>query len=253
LLPVGEGHTVAEALETGMSFLGAHYRNEYYFKNVIISKIVFGKHRPTTCSALLELPTRRSIADVVIFNGTSTAYEIKTDLDGFERLDRQVNAYASCFEHVNVVTSERRAARAVEETPAYAGVLAIRKNGALAVVRPSEGGLHRLRLDHMFEILRQDEAQKLLRQTSRFEIDVAPGYAWARYKEKFLELSIEVAHRAFVARLRERGMRARELVSSEVFPDSLRTLAFGSSLSRSRRESLLRLLASPIDEYRDGI
>lgn len=241
--------TIAEALDLGLKFLGSHYRNEYYFKNTIISRIVFGRHRPTTSSALVELPTRQSIADVVVLNGTSTAYEIKTDLDSFGRLSTQIESYESCFEHVNVVTSESRAARAVTLTPDYVGVLALRKNGALSVIRPSRDGLDRLRPDKMFEILRQEEAMDLLRRTSNFEIDVAPGHSWARYKDKFLELPRETAHVAFVDQLRRRGMRASQLVCHGDFPDSLRALAFGSHLSRPRRRALLKMLVTPINEF----
>jgi hypothetical protein len=240
--------TIAEALDIGLEFLGSHYRNEYYFKNAIISKIVFGRHRPTTSSALVELPTRQSIADVVVLNGTSTVYEIKTDLDSFGRLSSQIESYQSCFEHVNVVTSEPRAARALAQTPHYVGVLALRRSGALSVVRQSEGGLDRLRSDKMFEILRQEEAVDLLRRTSNFEIDVAPGYSWARYKDKFLELPRETAHLAFVDQLRCRGMRASGLVCHGDFPHSLRALAFGSHLSGPRRRSLLETLAMPINK-----
>ena len=86
--------TLGEAFDAALKSLVAGHRSEYVFKNQIISKVVFGRHSPRTASALLELPMGQSVADVVVLNGTSTTYEVKTDLDQFTRLSTQLDDYA---------------------------------------------------------------------------------------------------------------------------------------------------------------
>ena len=43
---------ISEMLKAIYSYLGANHRNEYYYKNELLNKIVFGKHSPNTTSAL---------------------------------------------------------------------------------------------------------------------------------------------------------------------------------------------------------
>ncbi|WP_245780719.1 sce7726 family protein [Gracilibacillus orientalis] len=48
----------------------------------------------------------KSKADFILINGKAVVYEIKTELDTFERLNSQINDYFRAFDHVCVVTSE---------------------------------------------------------------------------------------------------------------------------------------------------
>ena len=73
------------------------YRNEYIFKNTIANKIIKGRHRLSNVTYINEFRVVNSICDVAIFNGTSSAYEIKTELDNFDRLENQLADYKKGF------------------------------------------------------------------------------------------------------------------------------------------------------------
>ncbi|WP_416242036.1 hypothetical protein [Bifidobacterium pseudocatenulatum] len=47
--------------------------------------------------AFWQLHVAESIADLVMINGHGAVYEIKSDLDSFERLNRQINDYFKVF------------------------------------------------------------------------------------------------------------------------------------------------------------
>lgn len=237
--------TLGEAFDTAHGLLSRGYRSEYIYKNAVVSKIVFGRHSPLTASALLELPVGRSIADVAIFNGTSTVYEIKTDLDSFSRLPSQLTDYRACFEHVNVVTSMAKVYAAEKVTPRSVGIIGLRPNGSFSLLRASEGGLSRLQPEHMFELLRQGEALAVLERALGYERDVPPGDLWARCRGLFLTLPIALAHQEVVSALRIRGMRAADLASHMSFPKSLRALAYETELSGIGRSRMRARLAAP--------
>lgn len=57
------------------------HRNEYVYKNVLLNRIVMGRHSTRTSTAFTEVPIGDSIADFLIINGKATVYEIKTDLE----------------------------------------------------------------------------------------------------------------------------------------------------------------------------
>jgi hypothetical protein len=238
---------VAEAFEHGHQLLRDQYRSEYFYKNVIVSKLVFGRHSPATAGALLELPVNRSIADVVVLNGTTTAYEVKTDLDSFDRLGAQLDDYLSCFEHVYVVTSTARSAAATRLTPPEVGVIALKSDGALSTVRPSTGGLQRIQQDRLFELLRQGEAESVLRRAIDFHLDVPRGLAWARCKAQFMTLPIEVAHSEVLKELRQRSLAGAQLATLDGYPQSLRALAYAAKLTGKGRAAVQRQLASVIN------
>lgn len=238
--------TLAERFEVAHRSLVASYRSEYVFKNTLVSKIVFGKHRPGTASAILEMQMGDSEADLLVLNGTSTVYEIKTDLDQFNRLSSQLRDYCTHADRVYVVTSDGRAATAENLVPNHVGILALKRSGALSTVRPATSNLDQLRHEYLFRMLRRHEAQALLCDRIGYTPDVPTGHLSERMAALFSELAIADAHRLVVAQLRQRGRAAASLTSTGGFPTSLRALAYAAELSGIGRERLLRRLHQPM-------
>jgi hypothetical protein len=242
LTPAG---SLATAFEDAHARMARTYRNEYVFKSSLVSKIVFGRHSPKTASALLELRMGASWADVLIVNGTSTTYEIKTDLDQFARLATQLPDYTARSEYVNVVTSEKRASSAERQLPKHIGVIAIRRTGAIMTVRPAESNMVRMSAGDLFSLLRTNEALKILGDTTGYVLDVPPGHAWKRARELFSRLDLSAAHERVIVELRRRGRGAAELCTSPGFPPSLRALAYATDLSAIGRARIANRLQSP--------
>lgn len=62
-------------------FMAKKHRNEYFYKNVLLNKILLGRHSLTASTAIRELPVAGNILDFLIINGIGQVYEIKTELD----------------------------------------------------------------------------------------------------------------------------------------------------------------------------
>lgn len=244
---------LADAFEAAHARLLTTYPSEYAFKNEIVSKIVIGKHSPSTASALLEQPMGSSVADVLILNGTSTVYEVKTDLDSFARLPAQLADYNRHAEYVYVVVSERRVASAERIIPGTVGVLALRRRGSLSVVRQAVSNLANLLHADLFRLLRTAEAKSLIFKLTGYESGIASGLARAEMYEIFATLPREQAHAATVAELKGRGLSARRLVTSRAFPPSLRALAYGSELSAIGTARLEQRLSLPVEAVLSAI
>ncbi|WP_434690096.1 sce7726 family protein [Glutamicibacter sp. Je.9.36] len=240
--------TLADAYDSAFKYLFLNRRNEYVFKNQIVSKIVFGRHSPRTASALLELHMGKSIADVVVINGTTTAYEIKTDLDDFSRLSSQLVDYTRHTEHAFVVVSDKRAHLAEQQIPDSVGLYSLRPNGALSLLRPSASHLDRFSTDNLFKLLRTSEAADLLHRVNGYEPDVPSGHLWLRMRELFKRLSIETVHKEVLVQLKKRNSNATKLVSPLEFPRSLRALAYSTELSRVGVERVHERLSTRASE-----
>lgn len=87
-------------------YLGESNRNEYYYTNTLLNKLLVGKHNVNTTTALSQVRIGAHIADFVMINGEGCVYEIKSDLDNFERLSDQLYDYFKAFSKVSVLAPD---------------------------------------------------------------------------------------------------------------------------------------------------
>ncbi|MUP37739.1 sce7726 family protein [Labilibaculum euxinus] len=104
--------------------LRKQYRNEYIYKNTLINEILIKKYSVKETIAINEFRVGNSIADIVMFNGTSKAFEIKTELDSNTRLKGQLNDYTKIFKENYIVTHESLVDKYLKED-ASAGIIQI--------------------------------------------------------------------------------------------------------------------------------
>lgn len=102
-----------------------HYPNEMTIKTNFVNNVLL-KQGPTSVS-IFELPVGGSRIDICKINGHSSAYEIKTDLDTFSRLEGQLRDYFDVFEHVYVIASEKRITELPDYVPGECGIFSYRQ------------------------------------------------------------------------------------------------------------------------------
>jgi len=149
--------TVASVFEFCYSLLCREYRNEYYYKNSIVKKILIGRHSINSSTMLTEFRVGASKADCVIVNGISTCYEIKTDYDNLTRLKSQVDSYLKIFDKVNVVVSAKNLNSVLHTVPEQVGVILLNKSGTFREVRPAQLIDARIDIRVLMRSLRRDE------------------------------------------------------------------------------------------------
>lgn len=86
-------------------YLGEEQRNEYYYMNTLLNKLLVGIHNVNTTTALSQVRIGRHIADFIMLNGEGRVYEIKSDLDNFDRLSDQLRDYFKAFSKVSVLST----------------------------------------------------------------------------------------------------------------------------------------------------
>lgn len=110
------------------NYLLKYYPNETNIKANFVNKILLnGK----THVSIYELPVGRSRVDLCKINGTSIAYEIKTDLDNLSRLKKQIYDYSLVFEQIYLICSNATMQEAEKILPDYCGIYIynVKKNG----------------------------------------------------------------------------------------------------------------------------
>ncbi len=90
------------------NFIKTNYLNETVIKSFFIKEVLFN-YKSSIC--IYEFPVKSSRVDLCRINGIqgkSIGYEIKTDLDNLDRLNKQLRDYSCIFEELYVICSKNK-------------------------------------------------------------------------------------------------------------------------------------------------
>lgn len=164
-LSLNHGMQVKQVLANAYKYLGRNYRNEYLYKNTIVNNILLGRHSIRTATMLNEFKVGSSIADVVVLNGTSTVYEIKTELDSPDKLQKQIEDYRKVFVKTFLVTHHSLANKYLELIKGKStGLLALSDQFRLSVIKDATEDYSHLCIDTMMRCLRKEEYTSIVKE-----------------------------------------------------------------------------------------
>lgn len=186
--------------------LKKNYRNEYFYKNTLLNKLLLGVHSPKTTTALTEVSVSKSKADFILINGKAVVYEIKTELDNLERLETQLNDYYKAFNYVSVVTCESNYL-AIEKklTNTPVGIYVLTHRDSLSKKKKPTEHNSCLDLNIIFKILRKSEYEAILLTHYGYLPDVSHFNYYSACRQMFCQIDIPVAYELFKEELKKRN------------------------------------------------
>ncbi|MDR1060686.1 MAG: hypothetical protein LBL83_05635, partial [Clostridiales bacterium] len=112
-----EGKTHGQIISEIYARLGREHRNEYYYMNTLLNRLLAGARGASSAAALSQVPVGRHVADFVMIGGEvrgegqsegqsegrsagqsdGRVYEIKSDLDNCDRLRGQLCGFYRAF------------------------------------------------------------------------------------------------------------------------------------------------------------
>ncbi len=223
-------------------------RHEYVYKAAITQRVFLGVHSLDTASMLTEFRVGRCKADVVILNGTATAYEVKSERDKLSRLANQVDAYLKVFASVNVIAGENHIDHVIQTVPDSLGVMKLSKAFQISTVREGTDDPRRTCPAAIFDTLTVREAELVLRSVGVNVCDVPNTQKYSLLKAEFVKLDSVVAHSAMVDVLK----KSRTLTSLKSFvgdvPKSLHCVSLSTKLKKRDRATFVAALRTPMSE-----
>lgn len=193
--------------------LKSNYRNEYFYKNTLLNKLLLGVHSVNTTTALTEVAIAKSKADFVLINGKAVVYEIKTELDNLERLSSQIDDYYKAFDHVAVVTYEKnlqQLQKVLDSIDKPVGIYVLRKNGKLGTVRKPQRHISDLDKEIIFKLLRKSEYEDIIAQRYGYLPEVTQFKYYSACKKMFLKIPIEESYLLVLRILKKRMQLEKE-------------------------------------------
>ncbi|WP_445448389.1 sce7726 family protein [Enterococcus faecalis] len=207
------------------------YRNEYYYKNTLLNKLLLGKHSVNTTSALSELPISKSKADFILINGISEVFEIKTELDNLDRLPIQVEDYYKIFPYVSVLTSENNYYKVYQLFKGSdIGIKILTKRNTISTKKEPIFNDTSLDPTTMFKVLRKNEFESIITK----KVGSLPQVNQFDYYKKCMELFITIPMKELqpeLNRILKKRITINDRLFSTIVPMELKSLAYFSNFT----------------------
>ncbi len=235
--------TLSQFFDRIYSMLFKNYRNEYIYKNVIANKILLGKHSLITSHMFTEFRVGKCKADVVILNGTSTVYEIKSEFDSFVRLENQIQTYFQVFDHINVITTASQAVKLKSILPDAAGILVLTDRNTISTIRESKSNKENTNLGILFNSFRKNEYLKIIKEYYGILPDVPNTSIHRECKRLFCDIPLPAAHGLAIRTLKNRNKSRLLKDSISIIPTSLSAYALSISSETSKIQAFMPKLS----------
>ncbi|MBP3339755.1 MAG: sce7726 family protein [Lachnospiraceae bacterium] len=221
--------TYGTAISTVYNHMDSAYRNEYFYKNAIFNQLLLKKHSLTDTVALTELPISDSKADFVMINGKGVVYEIKTDLDNFNRLKNQIEDYYKAFPYVNVVVGYKNYSKAKELlSDTSVGIFVLYNTGNLICRKKALYNDKNLSYETMFEILRKKEFESIILKHYKKLPEVNSFLYYRECLNWIKNMSKKTVHNEMLICLKKRMFSENKLIIENKIPYELKFYSYFS-------------------------
>lgn len=244
---------VADAFDFAFRELKRGNRSEYIYKAVLAQKTVLGVHNLNTATLLSEFRAGSSKADIVVVNGTTTVYEVKSERDKLSRLPSQISDYLKVFGKVNVIVAEKHIEYAEKALPEIVGILSLTKRNQISTIRQGLDNSSNVQSLSIFNSLSLNEASKVLVELG-IRVPVVPNtQMYSELAKIFEDLPGKVVHEASVKVLR--GSRSQTHLRDFLaeLPQSLKVSALTTPVRVRDRSRVLKTLDLPIETAKKWI
>ena len=241
--------TVSAAFEAAFADLSQlGMRDEYVYRAALTHKILLGVHSLNTASMLTEFRAGTSKADVVILNGTSTVYEIKSERDSLARLENQLINYRKVFAKIYVIAAESHVQDVLDNTPSDIGVMCLGRRSQIRTERETVERTNSVCPVTIFESLRSDEAVTILRNLGVSVPDLPNTMLHGAMRECFTRLGPEDVHEQMVQTLKKTRKLASLSSLVDQMPQSLKPAVLATQVRRADHARLIKAINTPLDE-----
>ncbi len=241
--------TFGTALTACFDHLKSEYRTEYVYKESILSKLVLANHKLSECVIIPEFRTGLSKADLAVFNGTSTVYEIKTELDNLERLEGQLSDYNQIFDYVYVVTTSKYSDKILDFAPLNVGVYVFGDDGELALLKDASSNKKCVNPSLLMASLRKEEYQDIVLSEFGFLPEVPSTKIYGKCLEMIQQINPSKLHDLMVSCISQRKLSDFQMKALEKVPPYILPLWISKKYSEKQCKLILQGLKYKLNEF----
>lgn len=239
--------TVGTAFDQAFELLSkSAFRDDYVYRAAITQKILLGRHNLNTATLLNEVRAGSCKADVVVLNGTSTAYEIKSERDSLVRLKKQTESYRQVFAAVNVVVSKSHLSDVLQIVTDDVGVITLSERFTFQTIRAAQNLPERVNPTMVLDLLRFNEVIEMLHRLGREIPDVPNTMVRSEFRRIFGTLDPTVVHEEMVKILKASRSQANLASFVNSIPASVRAASLAANPSYQDRLRIKEAVDTPL-------
>ena len=224
--------------------LQQQYRCEYVYKNNLVQSLI-KEHSLKTTLILNELKISASKADLVMLNGAVRIFEIKTELDDFSKLSKQLADYQKFADEVNIVTDKKNAEKLkVEYENTSIGIIVLDTKNKLQTIKEASSNTALFEFDTIFKILRKQEYLDLVADNFGYIPDVPNTLIFRACYELLACIDIIVFQKQVLNKLKKRKLHKPDLLKSSNTPRELKHICNTLDFNEQEYHKLYNFLAT---------
>ena len=223
--------------------LQSEYRSEYFYKNNLLNKYLLKQYSLSTTSVFNEFKIGNSIADFVLLNGTARIFEIKTDLDGLDKLEKQLNDYKQFADSVYIVTSSKYIDKILlDYSNSTIGVIEFTQRNTFKKHKKAQSNTSYFNHLTIFKTLRKAEYLDIVETYFGYIPEVPNTKIFRTCFELISSIEVSEFQKLVFNKLKKRKIKCPNLLESEKTPFELKQICYTLDFSEQEYNSLYTFL-----------
>lgn len=226
--------------------MSTNYRCEYVYKNELVNQLLIKNYAHPETIVFSEFRMQKSIVDLVMFNGHSRAFEIKTEYDTTRRLAGQLVDYTRVFQECYVVIPEGLLDVYERDVPINIGIIVLVEENGRIGLREIRKAVENKNIDAgmMMKCLRTKEYENIV-MAEFGKLPNVPYYEmYEACEAKLYDMPPDKLHQYFLSEIEKRKNNMSLLRKA---PIELRQMYLQLGLSQRQIEILQTYLNNPIN------
>ena len=228
------------------SELKKSYRCEYVFKNELLRRLL-SHYRGASTVAFSEFRVGDAIADMVLVNGESRVFEIKTEYDTPKRLEHQMSEYCKVFDKCYLVVPREKAEEYSQIVSKETGIIAVSyERGRVCMDQEYRSATKNTKMDAsvLMRTLRTPEYKNIVRSFYGSLPDVTDFEMFEVCERMMSNIPSSDLSVLFKREIKKRKSYMDELRS---VPVPIRQACLAMNLKPQEMEQLIESLSNPIN------
>ena len=231
--PTTPTETNLDVINSIYKLLLKSYKNEYVYKNLLINNLLIKRYSLKTTIALSEFNIGKSIADFVLLNGEAKVYEIKTELDSLDKLEKQISDYTKFADKVYIVSNAKFTKKLLTiYSESNVGIIELTNRNALRTIKKAVVDNSNFSYEILFKTLRKNEYLELIRDHFGSIPEVPNTIIFKECYKLAKLIEISLFQKMVISKLKLRNISNFENIKSKSTPDSLKHICYTLNFSK---------------------
>lgn len=236
------------ALDVVYNKLLKNYKNEYIYKNILLNNLLLKKYSLSSTVSFNEFKIGDSISDFILLNGESRVYEIKTELDTLDKIEKQIEDYKKFGNKIFIVAHKCHLQKLIQlYGNSEIGLIELTDRNSLKEIKSASEN-YDLNTEVLFKSLRKKEYLQIISDYYNQIPEVPNTRIFRECLDLAKKIPVSDFQKSVLKVLKNRNISNPELLLSKNIPQSLKHICYNLDLTSTEYYQLDTFLNLKINQ-----